>query len=159
MSKSLTIVGLLALLSGLAGCFVPAESEGTRSEEVSEAQSKFDASLFNFTVMVQDDGRGLAGGWQRAFVVLKFVDTRGRIIFPNSWVCRLTVGMPIRAELAGIIPPESAAQMTANAAIVASEQVMKTRPTWIGALFCPEFARKMQKLLRAGKIPATVTST
>ncbi|MFS8066878.1 MAG: hypothetical protein ACMG6S_10955 [Byssovorax sp.] len=153
------MVGLLALLSGLAGCFVPAESEGPRSEEVGEAPSKFDASLFKFSTMVHDDGSGLAGGWQRAFAVLNFVDTRGRIIFPNSWVCRLTVGMPIRAELAGIIPPENAAQMTANAAIVASEQVMKTRPTWIAALFCPEFARNMQKLLRAGKIPATVTST
>ena len=158
MSQRLPVVGVLALLSGLIGCFVPAESEGPRNEEMGEVPSKFDASLFNFTTMVRDDGKGLAGGWQRAFAVLKFVDTRGGIIFPNSWDCRLTVGLPIRAELAGIIPKESAAQMAADAAIVASEQVMKTRPKWIGALFCPEFARKMQKLFRDVKIPATVTS-
>jgi hypothetical protein len=134
------------------------------AEPTQKAESEFEASLFKFSVWVNDNGLGEGGGWQRASTVLKFVDTRSAwfgVIGTDEWNCPLTVSMPIRSKAYGIIPPELAAQWSAAVAVAASAAVMNSRPRWIGALFCPKFAEKMVELFKnapGGAIGARVTS-
>jgi hypothetical protein len=127
------------------------EENGEAAEEVD-----FSASNFRFSTLVKDDGTGKAGGWQAASAVLKFGDWRGLV--PNFWQCPLTVGVPIRAEVAGHISPEYAAQITAAVASDASSEVMHSRPAWVGAAYCLEFYEKMRQMFRVRySVPATVS--
>jgi hypothetical protein len=153
----------MVLAALVSGCAREAGESGPLpgEEPTQKAESAFDASLFKFGIWVNDDGTGRAGGTQRASAVLKFVDTRGSWRNPNTWDCRITVSMPIRHEIYGIIPPELAAQWSADTAVVASHNVMESRPQWIAALFCPKFAELMEKLFQGapkGPIGARVTS-
>lgn len=159
--RAIAILAMVATLSG--GCALGAgESEPTRNAEpTAEEKSEFDASLFKFYPFVPDDGKGLAGGSQRASTVLHFVDTRGSWSNPNVWDCRVTISMPIRHRIYGVIAPERAAQLTADVADAASSTVMHSQPTWIGGLFCKRFADKMTALFGAapgGSFGARVTS-
>ncbi|MEO5731846.1 MAG: hypothetical protein ABI134_29910 [Byssovorax sp.] len=153
----------MVLAALVSGCALDAGESGTLPEEEStqKAESAFDASLFKFGIWVNDDRSGAAGGTQRASAVLKFVDARGSWRNPSTWDCRITVSMPIRHHIYGIIPPELAAQWSADTAVVASDFVVKSRPKWIAALFCPIFAEKMVDLFKKGPkgpIGARVTS-
>jgi hypothetical protein len=159
--RSLAILGLLAALSG--GCALDAgESGPTRdAEPTAEERAAFDASLFKFSVLVIDDGKGLGGGSQRASTVLQFVDARESWLNQNRWNCRVTIDMPIRHRLYGIITPERAAELSADVADVASSSVMNSQPQWIGGLFCKRFADKMTALFTTapgGSFGARVTS-
>lgn len=157
------ILGLAVVAALVSGCAFEAQETAPPPdpEPTQKAEYAFDPSLFKFGVWVNDDGQGEAGGWQRASTVLTFKDLRTSWISPDTWQCRITVQVPIRARYYGIISPEVAAKWSADTAIVASDQVMKTRPKWIAALFCPQFASKMMKLFKdaaRADIGARVTS-
>jgi hypothetical protein len=149
----------IVLAALVSGCALEAGESATLPtvEPTQKAGSAFDASLFKFNVQRPDDGRGLAGGWQVASTVLTFEDLRTSV-FGDKWQCRVTIGMPIRHSLFGVIPPDRAAELSANTAIVASDQVMKTRPKWITGLFCKAFADKMLELFNVLQTGAKVTS-
>ncbi|MEO5726533.1 MAG: hypothetical protein ABI134_19175 [Byssovorax sp.] len=153
----------MVLAALVSGCALEAGESGPLPDEepTQKAESAFDASLFKFGIWVNDDRSGPAGGAQRASAVLKFVDTRGSWRNPDTWDCRITVEMPIRSTFYGIIFPEVAVRWSAETAVVASHEVMKARPKWIAALFCPKFAEKMEQLFRdapKGPMGARVTS-
>src|SRR5262245_22722086 len=94
------------------------ETGGDRSvfdtEAAGEAGQGAYESVFHFVEIVPDDGKDVAGGWQKATAVLKFADWRTS--FPIFWRCPIAVGMPIRAALQGRISPRHAAQITAEIA-------------------------------------------
>lgn len=127
------------------------------AEPTQKAESDFDASLFKFTVQRLDDGKDEAGGWQVASAMLTFTDLRASWL-GDTWQCRVTIGMPIRHSLFSVIPPDRAAYLSANTAVAASDQVMRTRPTWIHGLFCKAFAAKMLEIFNSLKTGAKVTS-
>ena len=146
---------MVVIAALVSGCALEAKETAPSpdAEQTQKAESAFDASLFKFSVWVNDTGLGEAGGWQRASTVLKFVDTRSAslgVIGMDKWDCRITISMPIRNQFYGIIPPDIAAQWSADTAIVASSAVMKTRPKWMPALFCPKFAETMEVLFKRG---------
>ena len=109
-----------------------------------EAVGAFSPSVFPFTIKVQDDGTGAAGGWQEASALLKFVDTRP--LPPRLWSCRITVGMPLRAATHGRISPAFAAGTAASVATEASTKVMHRQPEWMTAEFCVAFVAEMNSL-------------
>jgi hypothetical protein len=122
------------------------------------AIGRFSPSIFRFGTILNDDGKGEAGGWQEASADLSFVDTR--TLIPHAWTCRITVGMPLRAVALGRIPPGMAAEMSANVATDASGVVMHSRPSWLGAEFCVALKVEMLSMF-AGRHPqlgARVTS-
>lgn len=67
----------------------------------------FSPTAFKFVSTIPDDGEGPAGGWQEAFVTLKFF--RWVSIFPETWTCSFKVGMPLRTAIRGTISPAWAA--------------------------------------------------
>ena len=70
-------------------------------------------SHFPFVVIVPDDGKGKAGGWQEAKANLPFE----KITLPITvrlWYCPITIQLPIRHRKIGIISPATAATMSAN---------------------------------------------
>ncbi|WP_438005226.1 hypothetical protein WME89_41855 [Sorangium sp. So ce321] len=70
----------------------------------------FETSDFPFVTTVQDDGKGKAGGYQQAKANLKFEHR-----FPGGtteWYCSLTIKMPLRTELMGIIDALRAAEIS-----------------------------------------------
>ncbi len=158
------IFGAFGILAALvSGCAFEAEESGPArdAEPTSEESAAFDASLFRFSPWVLDDGRGVAGGTQRASALLHFVDTRTSWINPDRWDCRITVSMPIRHRIYGVITPERAAEMSAGVADAASNFVIHSQPKWIAALFCRKFADKMEELFSkalGGSYGARVTS-
>ena len=103
--RAAAILGFLAALS--AGCAFPSgESEPTRDEEPTAVErSAFDASLFKFYPQVLDNGKGLGGGFQKASAALHFADARESWLNPNVWNCSVTIGMPIRHRIYGVISP------------------------------------------------------
>lgn len=107
----------------------------------------YSASLFKFKTTVPDDGEGLGGGAQQASTSLNFVD--GRQDPPQSWSCSLTVELPIRTSTRGVISASKAAEMSAEAATVASGLVMHSRDSWLPASFCIKFKEGMQKTMAA----------
>src|SRR5262249_43946425 len=55
---------------------------------------------FQFAVIVKDDGKDGAGGWQVATNASSFVaKVSGKTIY--RWECRLEIGMPLRSALKG----------------------------------------------------------
>ncbi|WP_437893570.1 hypothetical protein [Sorangium sp. So ce124] len=70
----------------------------------------FDSSFFTFVTIVEDDGRGKAGGWQQAKTNLNF-----KHVFSGGtteWSCAVTIKMPIRTEFMGKIDPLRAASLS-----------------------------------------------
>jgi hypothetical protein len=126
------------------------------SEPTGEAAQPAYEDTFHFVVDRPDDGKDMAGGWQKATATLKFCEWRGRF-FPYCWQCPVVVGMPIRAELQGRISARYAAQVATET----SESVMHSRPSWAGQgeAYCLEFRPAMQAMIRGPryKIGATVT--
>ncbi|TKD01224.1 hypothetical protein [Polyangium fumosum] len=122
------------------------------TEEVADAESAFvgaggfSAAYFPFVTIVADDGAGSAGGWQSAMAVLNFVDRRN-LFSSNAWVCQVVVGMPIRHSVHGVITPQRAATVTAQAATSASSIVMKSQLNWLRATYCPAFAAELEAQL------------
>jgi hypothetical protein len=106
--------------------------------------SGFSASLFKFKTIVEDDGTGKAGGWQKADATLKFVD--GRPFIPAVWACTLTIEMPMRTELRGRISADQAATWSAEVATKASSDVMHTKDGWVPAEFCNQWRAKMREI-------------
>lgn len=141
---SLLVMALLPLLSvGVAS----ASDGGTHPVELAIRRIYgFKASDFDFKVIVPDDGKDEAGGWQLAAITPLFRDARSGVEL--QWYCSVTVQVPMRTKADGIISKGRAAQLSASAANTASDAVMGSRPAWIPALFCPAFAVAMQKLLQ-----------
>lgn len=106
----------------------------------------YDASLFKFKTMVEDDGTGLAGGWQVATATVQFVD--GRQDPPAGWSCSITVGMAIRSETRGKISTAQAATMTAEVLTDMASYTMHSRDAWVGASFCKQLAMNMEKYFK-----------
>lgn len=108
------------------------------------AIGRFSPSVFKFSTIVKDDGEPDSTGWQEASAELNFVDTRP--FFPRAWSCRVKIGMPLRTSALGPISPESAAEMSADVATDASQNVMYRRPEWLTAEFCSAFKDEMLSL-------------
>jgi hypothetical protein len=154
---------------GTASCVSSPESTVDEPREVREELSANDAeptgeaaqpayeSTFHFAVVVPDDGKDEAGGWQKATATLKFGDWR-HPFSPNLWQCPIAVGMPLRAKLQGRISPQYAAQITAEITTEATESVMHSRDRWLGEEYCRELYRQMQQMFRGPRyrIGATV---
>ncbi len=107
----------------------------------------YSPSLFKFKTTLVDDGEGVAGGAQQAATSLDFLD--GRQTPPQAWACPLTVELPIRTSTRGVISPSKAADMSAEAATLASSLVMHSRDSWIPASFCLNFKPVMKKTMAA----------
>ncbi|MDI1476791.1 hypothetical protein [Polyangium sp. y55x31] len=128
------------------------EDTDEETEEVEEAErafveaGAFSPAYFQFVTVVADDGTGAAGGWQSALAVLNFVDNR-RIFSMNAWSCQVVVGMPIRHSIHGVITPQRAAMVTAEAATAASSIVMRSQSSWLRATYCPAFATELEAQL------------
>ncbi len=150
----------MVLAALVSGCALEAGERGPLPDEepTQKAEYAFDPSLFKFGVWVNDDGKGSAGGSQRASTLLKFVDTRSGWTNADSWDCRITISMPIRHRTFGVISAERAAEISAAAAVAASTKMMNSRPKWIAALFCPRFARQIMDELNSANLGARVTS-
>lgn len=131
----------------VSGCALDAGEAGPTpvDDRTGKEEQAFDASLFKFSVWTTDDGEGRGGGSQRAIATLKFVDTREGFS-SKSWNCFVVTTLPIRANYV-VIPPERAAEMTAEVAEVAASTVMHSQPSWpISVMFCKRFAETMEKL-------------
>ena len=142
-----------------AGCLLGQEQAQNADNEAGEAADAiggFSSSLFHFTVLVSDDGKGRGGGCLVATATLKFRDFE-YIADPRSWECRITVGMPIRSTTDGIIPPGDAAEISAARATFASSIVRKQAEWPIKELFCRAFAVEMERGVRLYEPGATVT--
>lgn len=119
-----------------------------RTDEMGDAEPRmgmrlggFSPDLFKFVTIIPYKG-GVAGGWQEAFAVLKFVD--GRQDPAQKWTCSVRVGMPIRSEKQGTISPVQAAVYTADIATDASSVVMHRQPYWLTAEYCFAFHVEMR---------------
>jgi hypothetical protein len=110
------------------------------------AIGSFSSSVFKFTTVVKDDGRGKAGGWQEASAPLTFGDARGLI--PRIWTCNVTVGMPLRAVAYGPVLSNFAAEVAASVATRAPGVVMHLKEEWLTADFCLAFKNEMNKVFR-----------
>jgi hypothetical protein len=117
------------------------------AEPTGEAAQPGYEDVFHFVVNVKDDGRGKAGGWQKATAILKFSDWRHST--PYFWQCPIEVGMPIRAELQGRISPQYAAQITAEVATDVTGFLVHSRASWVGqtAVYCIELYDHMKQRL------------
>jgi hypothetical protein len=144
-----------------AGCLLSQEQTQNAENEAGEAADPiggFSSSLFQFTVLVSDDGKGRGGGWQVATATLKFRDFE-YITAPKAWECRITVGMPIRSTTHGIILPGNAATVSAARATFASS-IVRSQADWpIKELFCRAFAEEMERGLKLYEPGATVTKS
>jgi hypothetical protein len=136
INRSLKTRALLVSLVLL--CFLPSRSHADPGE--------YSPSLFHFVTTIRDDGKEEGGGWQEAVTRLKFVDARHLVI--KTWWCRVIVGMPLRARMAGRISPDYAAQVTADVAIVAAPVTMALRSEWMAADFCKRFRDVMIQSFR-----------
>lgn len=104
---------------------------------------------FQFTTVVKDDGRGKAGGWQVAQVVILL----GRLsyMFPRASSCDIEVGVPIRSRKHGYITVEHAQLESATASDKAAHDILTRRekPT---ATICELFRKSMRYYLADQKI-------
>ncbi len=151
-------LSLTCVLFG-TGCLLdPEQAQNPDNEtgDTADAIGGFSSSLFQFTVLVSDDGMGRGGGWQVATTTLKFRDFE-YVTDPKSWECRITVGMPIRSTTNGIILPEDAAAISAARATFASSMVRRQAEWPVKELFCRAFAVEMERGLRLYEPGATVT--
>ena len=157
--RLLSVLGVLGIVATLvSGCAYGAEKSGPApaAEPTGKERLAHDASLFKLSIFVTDDGKGAAGGAQRAMAVLRVVDTRGSLVDPDVLNCRILVKMPIRHHALGIITPDHAAEMSATAANAPATVVIHSQPQWLSVLFCRKFAGQIQAELNALNLGARV---
>lgn len=106
-------------------------------EPIGEAPQPAYEDLFHFVVDVEDDGKDLGGGWQKATAAMRFCEWRDRFV-PYCWQCPIEVGMPIRTARHGIISARYAGQITAEVATEVTRSIMHSRPSWAnqGGAYC-----------------------
>jgi hypothetical protein len=102
----------------------------------------FSASVFNFVTIVADDGMGVAGGWQQSTATLSFYRWTTTIL-PESWTCTVTVGMPVRTVVYGVVSAKRAANITAGIATTSSFAVTSGTPNLPPGIFCATFKNEM----------------
>ena len=105
----------------------------------------FKPSEFPFKTIVKDDGQGKAGGWQVAQAKLEFTE----IVLPwtvVTWVCPITIRMPIRTELMGKI----SASQAANYSVEITEDVARKMDYSLPqGIFCSQFADRVDKTFKS----------
>ena len=99
---------------------------------------RFSPSEFPFVTIVPDDGTGLAGGWQAAKANLEFIKKRRS--GSSTWICPLTIEMPLRPEKMGKISASLAASMSVNVTEEAAYGMDFNLPPGI---FCDTFRTKV----------------
>jgi hypothetical protein len=120
--------------TGLCTAQCPAVAQGITSG--------FSSSVFKFVTIVKDDGEGEGGGWQQAIGTLSFF--RWTTLVPESWTCTVTVGMPLRAQLYGVITAKQAGIITAGIATTSAFVVSNQQPNLAsGYAFCTAFKAEM----------------
>lgn len=128
---------------------VPPEPQDADDPPPLECNSigSYSASLFKFTTTLADDGADVGGGYQEATASsVKFVD--GRQDIPASWSCSVWVGMAVRTASYGKISSERAAEIAAEVLTDASTITMRSRPSWVQALFCKQLAENMRIIFK-----------
>jgi hypothetical protein len=161
LRRVLACVLLLACLLPFAGSAPAASRDGA---ELPSWVGAYQAAAFSFKVTIEDDGEGVAGGWQEATASLVFVRPRAPDpdgCYPDgkyvTWRCPMTVGLPVRSVNKGKISTKKAAEMAADAATVAEGQV-KWGSSDTEETFCKKFRTAMQDDLNKPKpISARVT--
>src|SRR5262249_31257995 len=105
----------------------------------------FEPSEFPFVTTVRDDGTGKGGGWQEAKASLDFV----KIVIPSGttrWKCPITIGMPLRTEVAGPIPSSHAAKLSAEVTAYVGREMDYSLPPGI---FCHRFVLAVRALFKS----------
>jgi hypothetical protein len=118
--------------------------------------AEFNLSEFEFVTTVKDDGKGDAGGYQKAQVNLEF----GYLLIPHPavwWRCPFTIQMPLRTELWGKVSANRAAQISKEVTEAAAkvETLDYTRPPGV---FCSDY-RKLVDATFTAKYPGLGGST
>jgi hypothetical protein len=110
---------------------------------------QFAASVFQFVTTIPDDGKDEGGGWQVAAVTLQFRRWTGML--PEQWGCPIWVGMPLRTQVNGSIPPAYAASVSANVADAAGAILMHppSGVDWPSGIFCSKLPDTMNGLFAA----------
>jgi len=107
----------------------------------------FSPAAFKFYTTIPDDGTGKGGGWQVATGTLKFF--RWTTLVPESWQCTLTVGMPLRTMLNGVVTPSTAATITADVATTSAHKVADETPDLPQGIFCISLKNMMTAVFQA----------
>lgn len=105
----------------------------------------FKPSDFPFVTTVPDDGKGEAGGYQKARPNLEFYDFREE--GAKRWYCAFTIEMPLRTELMGKI----SASRAANLSVEITEAVAadpKTDFELPSGIFCSQFVTKVDSAFK-----------
>lgn len=144
--KALARMGLLSVLALVGGCLVQPTEEARDAPEADapteEAREplpvvSYEPKDFPFVTIVRDDGQGKGGGWQEAKANLTFWD----VVYPHlprRWQCSLTIGMPLRNEVAGRIPPSHAATVSVQLA-EDTARAMEAEYSLPPGIFCTKF--------------------
>ena len=138
----------------------PTEETTTNGEPTGEAQESlpivsYKPKDFPFVIVIPDDKKDEAGGWQEAKATLDF--RQWVIPHPSrQWECRLTIGMPLRAKDVGVITPIRAATLSVQVA----EDIARAMDYELPAgIFCIKFVEGANGLFssRYPKLGARVT--
>lgn len=123
----------------------PEATEPTGDTRQPVAVVGYKPEQFPFVAVIKDDGKGKGGGWQVAKANLDFTNW---VIprLPRTWWCPITVGMPLRNEAFGRIPPSRAATITVPVAEDAARSMDFHLPPGI---FCKRFVAKVLELFEA----------
>lgn len=106
----------------------------------------FAAKAFIFETTVPDDGKDAAGGWQVSGASLRFYRWLDSDVLPETWVCPVVVGMPVRTAANGVVPPDQASAMSAGVATAAGHTLMHGPVTLPPGIFCGKLKPEMQGL-------------
>ena len=106
----------------------------------------FSSAAFTFVVIIPDDGKDDAGGWQEASSDLKFV--RWTSVVPEYWKCHVTVGMAIRSKVDGVIAPSYAAAISAAVATQVSANIKASNPDIPSGIFCSKLVPGMDTMIK-----------
>jgi len=158
----LAAVVVLALSSVLlaGSCLQQGTTEPEASEPVGEDRERlpvvsYRPEDFAFRVVVGDDGKGKAGGWQAARADLEFWHV---VIphWPRHWRCAFTIEMPLRTEAAGPISSSEAAVFSVEIAEDVARAMNYDLPE---GLFCLRFVGERRALFKSRyeKLGARVT--
>jgi len=98
---------------------------------------------FNFQTTVSDDGTGTGGGWRAACLHIRF----GYVNTASSMICKLEVGMPLRANGEAEISLAYAKRISAEMANEAAYSVL-SRERRLGVA-CTEFISLYRELMAA----------
>lgn len=110
-----------------------------------ESGGEYESKDFPFVVVVKDDGKDDAGGWQAAEKTFHFMESSHGIPV-HLWKCRIRIEMPIRSEVWGPITPSRAALYSAEVATAVVNPLLHSRPNWknMGDDFCRELKDRMK---------------